>query len=119
MSIGSKLIELRNKKGLTRVQMAEELNIPHTTLRNYETDAREPGHKFLLEASRYFGVTTDYILENEKSPEPEGAEDEVSVDEMREVLVALGYIRPDRELSESDVDFILGIGKLLNTWFCR
>ena len=71
MSIGSRLTELRSEKGLTRVQLAEELNIPMTTLRNYEQDQREPGHKFLLEASRYFGVTTDYILENEKAPAPE------------------------------------------------
>lgn len=122
MSIGSKLIELRNKKGLTRVQMAEELNIPHTTLRNYETDAREPGHKFLLEASRYFGVTTDYILENEKSPEPEGAEDEeVKVQEvvrgLTRLLVQAGWIAPGADLTDAQLRTIASYVIALNFYF--
>ena len=87
MSIGSQLTGLRNKKGLSRVQLAKELNIPMTTLRNYEQDEREPGHKFLIEAARYFDVTTDYILENEKAPAPEGTEDEEqAIDELEEEL---------------------------------
>lgn len=87
MSIGTQLVGLRNKKGLTRVQLAEELHIPMTTLRNYEQDEREPGHKFLVKVARYFDVTTDFILENEKSPAPEGAEDEEqAIDELKEEL---------------------------------
>ena len=118
MSIGSKLIELRNKKGLTRVQMAEELNIPHTTLRNYETDAREPGHKFLLEVSRYFGVTTDYILENEKSPAPEGTEEKrFTVDDMKFLLNYLGYGDNIEDISDKDFAFLSGIFDLLEAWF--
>lgn len=119
MSIGTRLVELRNKKGLTRVQLASELNIPMTTLRNYEMDAREPGHKFLLEASSYFGVTTDYILENEKSPAPENAEDKVTKEEMENLLRALGFISDTRELSEKDVKFVAGVFDLLDAWFKR
>lgn len=106
MSIGSQLTQLRNKKGMTRVQLAEELNIPMTTLRNYEQDVREPGHKFLLEASKYFGVTIDYILENEKAPAPEGAGDEeeakvqMVVQGLSRLLVEAGWIAPGEDLSD-------------------
>ena len=118
MSIGTRLVELRNEKGLTRVQLAEELNIPMTTLRNYETDAREPGHKFLLEASRYFGVTTDYILENEKAPTSAEVEaDKFSVEDMKVLLNALGYGDKIDDLSEKDVLFLGGIFDLLDAWF--
>ena len=97
MSIGTRLVELRNGKGLTRVQLAEDLGIPMTTLRNYETDAREPGHKFLLEASRYFGVTTDYILENEKAPESYVSETAYATPEERELLSLYNQMNDDRK----------------------
>ena len=119
MSIGSRLTDLRSKKGLTRVQLAEELNIPMTTLRNYEQDSREPGHKFLIEAARYFGVTTDYILENEKAPAPEGAREKehILLDETNDLLVELGYIRKGRQLSDADLAFLEHIIGLLDAWF--
>jgi transcriptional regulator with XRE-family HTH domain len=112
MSIGSRLTDLRIKKGLTRVQLAEELKIPMTTLRNYEQDQREPGHKFLLEVSRYFGVTTDYILENEKAPAPEGAEEKMSDEDMklsadlRAVLAKHGVLSADGDITDEQADII-------------
>ena len=120
MSIGSQLTQLRNKKGMTRVQLAEELNIPMTTLRNYEQDIREPGHKFLLEASRYFGVTIDYILENEKAPASEDAGDgRISLETSTRALVAMGLIREGEQLSDDDLAFIGHIMGLLNAWFAK
>ena len=122
MSIGSRLTDLRIKKGLTRVQLAEELQIPMTTLRNYEQDQREPGHKFLLEVSRYFGVTTDYILENEKAPAPEGTRDTkrtVSLDQSTRALVAMGLIREGEQLSDADLAFVEHIVGLLRAWFAE
>ena len=119
MSIGSRLTELRSEKGLTRVQLAEELNIPMTTLRNYEQDQREPGHKFLLEASRYFGVTTDYILENEKAPAPEGTGEKefILLDETNDLLVELGYVQKGQQLSDADLAFLEHWIGLLDAWF--
>lgn len=122
MSIGTRLVELRTSKGLTRVQLAEELNIPMTTLRNYETDAREPGHKFLLEAARYFNVTTDYILENEKSPAPEGTEDEEKVQEvvqgLTRLLVEAGWIPQGADLSDAQLrtlaSYVIGLNAYFN-----
>ena len=118
MSIGSQLTKLRNEKGLTRVQLAEELCIPMTTLRNYEQDIREPGHKFLLEASRYFGVTTDYILENEIAPEPEGTEaiSRERSDRLYGALVAAGLIVED-DLVPQDIEFLGRVVDLLDVWF--
>lgn len=120
MSIGSRLTDLRNQRGLTRVQLADELNIPMTTLRNYEQDQREPGHKFLLEVSRYFGVTTDYILENEKSPAPEDAGDALTTDEVRKFLITYGFIdKTGSDISEGDVQFVSGMFNMLDAWFSR
>lgn len=62
MSFGERLIEIRKKSGLTRKDLAERLNVPYTTLRNYETDTREPGHFFLIELSKLLNVSIDYLL---------------------------------------------------------
>lgn len=125
MSIGKQLTDLRNKKGLTRVQLAEELQIPMTTLRNYEQDQREPGHKFLVDAARYFGVTTDYILENEKSPAPEGAEDaekvRMVVQGLTHLLVEAGWIAPGADLTDAQfrtlVSYVVGMNAYFNGEF--
>lgn len=63
MTFGTRLTELRKEAGYsTRNDFAEKLGIPSTTLRNYETDAREPGHTFLKQISEFFNVSTDYLL---------------------------------------------------------
>ncbi len=63
MTFGERLIELRKEHGYAkRADFAEKLGIPSTTLRNYETNAREPGHLFLKKISDLFNVSVDYLL---------------------------------------------------------
>lgn len=63
MTFGERLTQLRKENGyLKRNDFAEKLGIPSTTLRNYETDAREPGHTFLKQISDIFNVSLDYLL---------------------------------------------------------
>lgn len=63
MTFGERLTQLRKENGYgKRNAFAEVLGIPETTLRNYETDAREPGHKFLARISSMFDVSVDYLL---------------------------------------------------------
>ena len=63
MTFGERLTELRKENGYnTRNEFAEILGIPSTTLRNYETDVREPGHTFLKQISEFFNVSVDYLL---------------------------------------------------------
>lgn len=63
MTFGERLTELRTSAGyIKRNEFADKLGIPSTTLRNYETDAREPGHTFLKQISELFNVSVDYLL---------------------------------------------------------
>ena len=64
MSFGSDLITLRKSRGLSRAELARLLEIPYTTLRNYETDQREPGHKLLIALSSVFSVSVDELIGN-------------------------------------------------------
>lgn len=63
MSFGERITKLRKEYGYsTRNEFADKLGIPSTTLRNYETNAREPGHTFLKQISEFFHVSVDYLL---------------------------------------------------------
>lgn len=63
MTFGERLTELRISNGYNkRNEFADKLGIPSTTLRNYETDVREPGHTFLKQISEFFNVSVDYLL---------------------------------------------------------
>lgn len=63
MTFGERLTQLRKESGYsTRNEFADVLGIPSTTLRNYETNAREPGHTFLKQISEFFNVSVDYLL---------------------------------------------------------
>lgn len=129
MTIGERIIEQRKKLGLTRVQLAQDLDIPHTTLRNYETNQREPGHLMLITLSKKFGVTTDYLLgmdeideENKKSPEPEGSEDEKNiqmiVSGLTDLLVKAGWVADGGDLTDAQLrtlaSYVIGLNAYFN-----
>lgn len=62
MDFGENLVAIRKSRGMTRKALAEELNIPYTTLRNYETGQREPGHKTLIALAKIFSVSVDELI---------------------------------------------------------
>lgn len=62
MSFGENLIAIRKSRGMTRKELADRLDIPYTTLRNYETDQREPGHKTLIVLAKLFSVSVDELI---------------------------------------------------------
>lgn len=65
MTLGERLINIREDRDITRAELAKALGVPYTTLRNYEKDVREPGCKTLLQLSRILNVSIDYIIDGE------------------------------------------------------
>ena len=62
MNFGENLIAIRKTRGMSRKALAEKLGIPYTTLRNYETGQREPGHKILIAIACIFSVSVDELI---------------------------------------------------------
>ncbi|MCU5681279.1 helix-turn-helix domain-containing protein [Bacillus wiedmannii] len=58
----NRIRELRKERGLTLRELAEELNIPFTTLGNYERGDRHPDFDTLEKIASYFDVMIDYLL---------------------------------------------------------
>ena len=65
MSFGTSLIRIREARNISRKDFAEQLGIPYTTLRNYETDQREPGHKMLIKMATLLSVSVDELVEHQ------------------------------------------------------
>lgn len=59
-----KLKELREKNGLTQMELAEILNISKSAIANYESGLREPKNNQLWKKiASYFNVTVDYLMD--------------------------------------------------------
>lgn len=72
------LLQLRKSKNLTQKDIADALGISRQAYANYETGNREPDLNTLKALSEFFGVSTDYLLNNQK--EKPATEDELGED---------------------------------------
>ena len=57
-----KLKELREENGYTQTDVAGFLNVKQNTYSQYETEKRQLPIDVLIKLSKFYGVTTDYIL---------------------------------------------------------
>jgi len=60
--LNKRLKELREEKGLTQAELAENLEISRGSVGNYEKKERVPDGDVLIKFADFFGVTTDYLL---------------------------------------------------------
>lgn len=58
----NRLTLLREERGLTRKEVAEQLNIDQTTYGKYELSKREPDYETLQKLATFYCVSTDYLL---------------------------------------------------------
>ncbi len=64
MTIGSRIRKLRIQKGMTQMQLADELHIANKArLSNYENGRREVPLEVVILMADYFQISTDYILQ--------------------------------------------------------
>ena len=57
-----KLKELREENNVSQKEIAEFLNIKQNTYSQYETHKRQLSIDILIKLSKFYHVTTDYIL---------------------------------------------------------
>lgn len=66
-----RLKELRLKKRLTQKELAEKLNMQNTAISKYELNERKPDTDTLIQLSKYFNVSVDYLLGNDTTKNSE------------------------------------------------
>ena len=60
--LGQRLKELREEKGYTQKQLADNLGINSVTYLHYEKEQREPPLPLLADIAKFYGVSVDYLL---------------------------------------------------------
>ena len=61
--LGERIKLLRQAHNLNQVQLAEELHVSKQSVSNWENNTIMPSIEILLKISKYFRVSTDYLLE--------------------------------------------------------
>lgn len=62
MSIGTKLYELRKKKGLSQEEVADTLNVSRQTVSKWETDQSMPDFDKIVPICELYSITADELL---------------------------------------------------------
>ena len=62
LPVGDIIRTLRSERNLTQDQLAQKIGVDRSTISTYESENRLPSLFSLIELSRVFGVTTDYLL---------------------------------------------------------
>ena len=126
---------LRESLNMTQKDFAASVGVKLTTYSGYETGVREPKSDFWIAVAQKYGVTIDYLMgysdnphktgDIKTPPSPDKPDQEgpgrslLSEDAVEEILVKMGYIKPGQDLSDADLQFLLGVGQILDAWFCK
>ena len=64
-----RLKELRERKGISQLKLAVDLNMNQNSISRYETGTREADYNTLIKFADYFNVSVDYLLERTNNPQ--------------------------------------------------
>ena len=78
MIFADKLIELRKRSGMSQEELAEKLGVSRQSVSKWEGAQSTPDLNRILEISKIFDVTTDYLLKDEIEASKEISEKSVS-----------------------------------------
>ena len=62
MKLSDKIIKLRKINGWSQEELAEKLNVSRQAISRWESNTAQPDATNILQLSKLFGVTTDYLL---------------------------------------------------------
>lgn len=65
MKLQDKIFKLRKQAGLSQEEAAERLNVSRQAFSRWENGTAQPAASNIVEISRLFGVTTDYLLNDD------------------------------------------------------
>lgn len=93
MTISEKILDLRKSNGMSQEELAEKLNVSRQSVSKWESAASVPDVSKIIEISRVFGVSTDYLLKEDTEALQCPAADSrsvktLSIESCREFLLA-------------------------------
>jgi len=70
MKISEKIVHLRKRNGLSQEDLAAKLDVSRQAISRWEMGTAKPDANNILQISKMFGVTTDYLLHDEYDERP-------------------------------------------------
>lgn len=70
MILADKLYQLRTKSGLSQEELAEKMNVSRQSISKWESANSIPSMDKIVELSKIYGVSTDYLLKDEMEEIP-------------------------------------------------
>ena len=92
MKLGEKLKEIRKRFGLSQEQLAEITNVSRQAITKWENDSGIPDIGNLQELSKVFGVTIDYLLDDENNLPALSMKKEIDKDKYKNKLTMYNEI---------------------------
>ena len=77
MDFGDVLRALLDERGITQKRLATDLNIAPSTMGGYVQNSSEPDFETLKRIAKYFGTSTDYLLDYQAGETATHQEDEL------------------------------------------
>lgn len=65
--VAERIRNLREQKGFTQAELAKKLGITRSSVNAWEMGISVPSTQYIVELASMFGVSTDYLLCDEKS----------------------------------------------------
>lgn len=101
--LGDRLKQLRSSENKTQQQIADYLGITRAAYSHFENNRNDPDKNTLVKLATLYNVTTDYLLgrdinkktdlSNDQLTIAAHIDDDVSEDEMKEILSFIDYIK--------------------------
>ena len=74
LTVAKNLSDLRKQNKLTQLEVAEKLNYSDKAVSKWEQGESLPGIEVLYRLSRLYGVSLDYLVGDERAPEPKAVQ---------------------------------------------
>ena len=104
--LGINIKALRKRKHLTQEQFAERIGVSSQAVSKWETGEATPEVSKLLSLSKLFGVTTDYLLDDESEEKLQEAEEEEK-EELSPFAAVPVYETPKKNKSVRNITVML------------
>ena len=99
MILADKITALRKKAGWSQEELAEQLGVTRQSVSKWEGAQSVPEMDKVVQMSRLFGVTTDFLLKDELSEEEPAPEGCVNHSAMQALLEEEDYTRENKAKS--------------------
>lgn len=98
---------LRKSKGFANAKdFCDVADISYNTYQNYETGKRLPTAEMLMKIAKFYGVSTDYLLGREETPDPMEQLAKLSSMEITEQVLLEKYLELPKASREIVINFM-------------